>query len=89
VHGIDGSETLGRQGDGEIFSAEPIDAVAGELFTALIDEEALLIGRLGRWSESSDIELKELSSFGLQFDEAEAVSFSEDGEGFLLGIEVV
>jgi len=49
----------------------------------------LLKGRLGRWPESSDIELKELSGFGLQFDETEAVSFSEDGEGFLLWVEVV
>jgi len=54
----------------------------------LIDEEALLIGGLGV-VESSDIELKELSGFGLQFDESEAVAFSEDGEGFLLGVEVV
>jgi len=63
--------------------------VAGELLTTLIDEEALLIGWLWGWSESSDIELKELSGFGLQFDESEAVAFSEDGEGFLLGVEVV
>jgi len=73
----------------EVFSAEAIDAVSGEFLTALIDEEALLKGRLGRWPESSDIELKELSGFGLQFDEAEAIAFSEDGEGFLLGVEVV
>jgi hypothetical protein len=89
VHGMDRSESFGWQGHGEIFSAEPIDAVAGELLTALIDKEALLIGGLWGWPESSDIELKELSGFGLQFDEAEAVAFSEDGEGFLLGVEVV
>jgi len=49
----------------------------------------LLIGWLWRWPESRDVELEELSGFGLQFDKAEAVSFSEDGEGFLLGVEVV
>jgi hypothetical protein len=55
----------------------------------LIDKEALLKGGLWGQPESSDIELKELSGFGLQFDEAETVAFSEDGEGFLLGVEVV
>ncbi len=89
VHGIDRSKALRRQGNGEIFSAEPIDAVAGEFLTALIDEEALLKGRLWGRTESRDIELEELSGFGFQFDEAEAVAFSEDGEGFLLGVEVV
>ena len=89
VNGIDRSKALRRQSQGEIFSAEPIDAVAGEFLTALIDKEALLKGRLWGWPESRDVELKELSGFGLQFDEAEAVAFAEDGEGFLLGVEVV
>jgi hypothetical protein len=89
VHGIDRSKALRRQSHGEVFSAEPIDAVAGEFLPALIDEEALLIGRLWGWPESRDVELKELSGFGLQFNEAEAVAFAEDGEGFLLGVEVV
>jgi hypothetical protein len=89
VHGMERSKTFGGQGHGEVFSTEAIDAVAGEFLTALIDKEALLKGRLGRWPESSDIELKELSGFGFEFDEAEAVSFSEDGEGFVLGVEVV
>jgi hypothetical protein len=89
VHGIDSSKALRRQSHGEVFSAEPIDAVAGEFPTALIDKEALLKGRLWGWPESGDVELKELSGFGLQFDEAEAVAFAEDGEGFLLGVEVV
>jgi hypothetical protein len=89
VHGIDRSETFRGQGHREVFSAKAIDAVAGEFLTALIDEEALLIGWLWRWPESSDIELKELSGSGLQFYEAEAVAFSQDSEGFLLGVEVV
>ena len=89
VHGMDGSKTFRRQGYREVFSTEAIDAEAGEFLTALIDKEALLIGRLWARTESRDIELKELSGFGLQFDEAEAVSFSEDGEGFVLGVEVV
>ena len=89
VNGIDRLKALRGQSHGEVFSAEPIDAVAGEFLTALIDKEAFVKGRLWGWPESGDVELKELSGFGLQFDEAEAVAFSEDGEGFLLGVEVV
>jgi len=89
VHGMDRSKALRRQGHGEIFSTEAIDSVAGEFLTTLIDKEALLIGWLWRWPESRDVELEELSGFGLQFDKAEAVAFAEDGEGFLLGVEVV
>jgi len=89
MHGMDRSETFRWQSHGEVFSTEAIDAVAGEFLTALIDKEALLIGWLWGWPESRDVELKELSGFGLQFNEAEAVAFSQDGEGFLLGVEVV
>ncbi len=49
VHGIDRLKALRGQSHGEVFSAEPIDAVAGEFLTALIDKEALLIRRLWRW----------------------------------------
>jgi len=46
VHGIDRSKALRRQSHSEVFSAEAIDAVASEFLTALVDKEALLIGRL-------------------------------------------
>ena len=89
VNGIDGSETFRGQGYGEVFSTKTIDPKASEFLTALIDEEALLIGWLWRWPESRDIELKELSGFGFQFYEAEAVAFAQDGESFLLVVEVI
>jgi hypothetical protein len=89
VNGINRSETFRGQSHGEVFSAESIDAVAGEFLTALIDKEALLKGRLWGWPEPIDVELEELSGFGLQFDETEAVAFAQDGEGFLLKVEVV
>ena len=89
VNGIDGSEAFRGQSDGEVFSAKAIDAVAGEFLTPLIDKEALLIERLRGWSESRDIELKELRGFGLQFYEAEAIAFAQDGQGFVLRVEVV
>jgi hypothetical protein len=89
VDGMDDLEAFRGQGHGEVFSTESIDPVASEFLTALIDKEALLKGRLWGWPESRDVELEELSGFGLQFDEAEAVALSEDGEGLLLGVEVV
>ena len=89
VHGMDELEAFGRQSQVEVFSAKAIDAVAGEFLTALIDKEALLKGRFWGRTESRDVELEELSGSGFQFDETEAVAFAEDGEGFLLWVEVV
>ena len=89
VHGMDDLEAFRRQGYREVFSAKSIDAVAGEFLTALIDKEALLKGRFWGRTESRDVELEELSGSGFQFDETEAVAFAEDGEGFLLWVEVV
>jgi hypothetical protein len=89
VNGIDRSKALKRQSQVEVFSAKAINAVAGEFFPALIDKEALLIRWFWGWPESRDVELKEMSGFGFQLDEAEAVAFSEDGQGFLLGVKVV
>ncbi len=82
VHGMDDLEAFRRQGYREVFSTEPIDAVAGEFLTALIDKEALLKGRFWGRTESRDVELKELSGSGLQFDETEAVAFARGWRGF-------
>jgi len=89
VNRIDGFESLRGEGHGEVFSTEAIDPEAGEFLSPLIDKEALLVGGLWGWPESIDVELKEVSGFGLQLNEAEAVAFSQDGQGFLLGVEVV
>jgi hypothetical protein len=89
VHGMDELEAFGRQSQVEVFSAKSIDAVASEFLTALIDKEALLKGRFWGRTESRDVEFKELSGSGFQFDEAEAVALAQDGEGFLLWVEVV
>ena len=89
VHRIDGLETFRRQGHREVFSTKTIDPKASEFLSPLIDKEALLIEGLWGWPKSRDIELEELRGFGLQFYEAEAVAFSQDSQGFLLGVEVV
>jgi hypothetical protein len=86
---MDELEAFGRQSQVEVFSAKAIDAVAGEFLTALVDKETLLKGRFWGRTESRDVELEELSGSGLQFDEAEAVALAQDGEGFLLWVEVV
>ena len=89
VNGIDTFEALRGEGRGEVFSTKAIDPKASEFLSPLIDKEALLIEWLWGWSESGDIELEELSGFGLQFYEAEAVAFAQDGQGFVLRVEVV
>ena len=89
VHRIDSLETFRGQGHREVFSTKAIDPKASEFLSPLIDKEALLIEWLWGWSESGDIELEELSGFGLQFYEAEAVAFAQDGQGFVLRVEVV
>jgi hypothetical protein len=89
VHRVDAFESLRREGYGQVFSTKAVDPVSGELLTALIDKEALLIGGFWGWPESGDVKLKEVGRFRLQFDEAEAVALAQDGEGFLLGVEVV
>ena len=49
----------------------------------------MLIGRLWWGPEASDVELQELSGFGLQFYHTEAVALAQDGQGSVLGVEVV
>ena len=89
VNRIDTFEAIRGKGHGEVFFAKTIDAVAGEFLTSLIDKETLLIQGLWWWPESRDIELKELSRFRLQFYEAEAIALAKDGQGVLVGVEVV
>ncbi len=68
---------------------DPIDTVAGEFFPSLIDKETMLIR--GLWSEAIffDIETQELRGPLLDIDQSESVSLSQDGQGILLGVEVV
>ena len=73
----------------EIFSADSVNAVACQCFTALADEETVLIRGLWDDTVSFDIELKKLNSFKLKMDDTVAISLSKNGEGFFPGIEVV
>jgi len=89
VHRVDAFEPLRSEGYGQVFFAKTIDSKAGELLTALINKEALLIEGFWGWAESSDIELKEVGGFRFQLNEAKAVALAEDGQGFLFWVEEV
>jgi len=63
--------------------------MAGEFLPALIDKDSMLIGRLRIYAVFGDIELEELGGFLLDLYEAEPVSFAQDGQCLLLGVEVI
>ena len=77
------------QGLGEMFLADPIDAVAGERLAPLTDKKTVLIK--GLWGDAIlfDIETEQLRGPLLDVYESESVSLSQDGQGILLGGEVV
>lgn len=89
VNGVDVFEAFRWQCYGEILFTDPIDPMAGEWFSTLIDKDALFIEGLWRGSIFVDIELEELGGFFLKLYEPVLVSLSQDGEGLLLWIEVV
>ena len=89
MNGTEVLESFGWKGLCEIFFADPIDAMTGEFLPALIDKDSVLIGRLWIYAVFGDIDLKELGGFLLDLYEAEPVSFAQDGQCLLLGVEVV
>lgn len=89
VNGVDVFEAFRWQCYGEILFTDPIDPMAGEWFSTLIDKDALFIEGLWRGSIFVDIELEELGGFFLKLYEPVLVSLAQDGEGILLWIEVV
>lgn len=89
VNGVDVFEAFRWQCCGEILFTDPIDPMAGEWFSTLIDKDALFIEGLWRGSIFVDIDLEELGGFFLKLYEPVLVSLAQDGEGMLLWIEVV
>jgi len=63
--------------------------MAGELFAALIDKESMLIG--GFWFETifGNIDIEQSDGFFLQLNLTEAVAFSQDRQGLIVGIKIV
>ena len=89
VYGIDVFEALFGKCLFKILSADSVDAVACQCFTALADEETVLISGLWGYTGFFDIELEKLNGFELKMDDTVAISLSKNGEGFFPGIEVV
>jgi hypothetical protein len=69
--------------------ADPVDAVACEGLPPLTDKKTLLIKGLWKDAIFFDVETKELRGPLLDIDQAESVSLSQDGQGILLGVELV
>jgi hypothetical protein len=89
VSRMDGLEPFRRQCLDEILFADAIDAVAGEFLPPLIDKEAFPTE--GLWADAifADIELEEVRCLALKLYESETVSFTQDSQGFLFGVEVI
>ena len=65
VNGIYRFKAFWRQSPGEVFAADAIDAVAGELFFSLVDKEAIFIRGLWGRPVFFDIEFEQLRGFGV------------------------
>ena len=58
MNGIDRFKAFWRQSLDEVFAADAIDAVAGELLSALVDEEIVFVGVLRDRSVFFDVEFE-------------------------------
>ena len=63
--------------------------MAGEWFSPLVDKKILSIQGLWGFAVFFDVESEQVCGFRLKLYESEAVSLAQDGQGVLLGIEVV
>jgi hypothetical protein len=89
VHGIDMLQPFRGQCLREVLFADAVYAMPGEFFSALTDKEAVLIEGFWHCSIPVDIAVKELDGLVFQFYEPEPICLAQDGQCFLLGIEVV
>ena len=63
--------------------------MAGELFVALIDKQALLVKWFWVYAILSHIDLKQLASFRFQFNLSVAIAFAQYGQRFSLGLKII
>ena len=87
--GIDLFQALGGQYRRKIFSADSINTVPGQSFSTLIDKETISIQRFGVDTVFSDVEFDELGGLWPEFYLSIAICLAQNGQGPLLGIEVV
>lgn len=84
-----GFEPFFRQCHSEMGFAHSVDAVASQWLCALIDKQAVLEKGSGCCAISVDVKGDQFDGFWQESDLAIAVSFSEDGEGVFVRIEIV
>jgi len=77
------------QGFREVFFADTVYAMPCEFLSALTDKETIFIEGLWVITVSVDIEIEELRGLFLKSYEPETICFTEDGDSFLPGVEVV
>ena len=63
--------------------------MAGKFFPPLIDKKTMVVRGFWFWAVLVAVEGEELRGLGFELYEPEAIPFAQDGQGFLLGIEVV
>ena len=63
--------------------------MAGELFVALIDKQALLVKWFWVYAILSHIDLKQLASFRFQLNLAVTIALAQYGQRFSVGIKVI
>jgi hypothetical protein len=63
--------------------------VACEFFPPLIDKDTMVVRGLWLRAVPGDIELEKARGFNLELYEPEAIPFAQDGQRFVVGIEVV
>ena len=56
----------------------------GKFFSSLIDKQAVSIQRFGGFSVFGDIQFDKLRGFRPELDQAIAISFTQDGQRFIL-----
>ena len=89
MHRADVFETLWGKGFFEVLFTDTVKTMSGELLPPLTDEKPVLVEGFRGDSVFFDINTQETGRLFLKLYEPEAVTFSQDGKGFLPGIEVV
>ena len=89
MNGIDIFQTFGGKGLFEIFPANAINTMPGELLTPLIDKEPVL--EQGLWGDTvfSDIELEKMAGFGFKLYETEPIPFAQNTESLFRGVKII
>jgi len=89
VNRADVFKTFRGKGLFEILPADAVDTMTSEFLPPLVDKDPVLIKRFWGCAVFLNIELKQMTGFGLKLYKPEAVSLSQDSQGHLLRVKVV